>query len=368
MKAAHPALALILVWLLSSWVAHACLWDGDTLADEKKQHPTLAEAILHPTNEVADTPRLMAKIESLRAAPKENEPAWWNDLAGAYIRVGQSAEAVRILEPLTNRFPEDYGIHANLGTAYHLLGRYSDAEREIARDLEINPEPHFGLEKYHLALLQYLIRDERYRLRHVYLDEFSNSFLAESGMRASSYPSPAEPGDSAPDSVKTQGEQWTETLLKDPNYVIEHKNQLYYVGKALADLAQFEPPAYKSKQALDGDPNLEKGVIYMATLNPREPACWVMLGILAAKNSDKHLTIAAYRKAIELGSIQAPILRSQIDGLKEHIRKARANSPAVVVGNLLPIVFLLCMGLVVLIMYRPEPEQSQAQFFGAASG
>ena len=29
------------------------------------------------------------------------------------------------------RFANDYGVHANLGTAYHLMGRYADASREI---------------------------------------------------------------------------------------------------------------------------------------------------------------------------------------------------------------------------------------------
>ena len=70
--------------------------------------------------------------------------------------MGQPREVVELPEPLREKFANDYGFHANLGTAYHLLGRYPEAEREIARDLEINPDAHFGLEKYHLALLQYL--------------------------------------------------------------------------------------------------------------------------------------------------------------------------------------------------------------------
>jgi len=160
-------------------VAQACRWDSDTLKDEKKQHPTLARAILEPTNEVTDVAALMARIKRLRSNPEKGDPAWWNDLAGAYLRLGQPLEAVKTLEPVTNRFSTDYGIHANLGTAYHLLRRYEDAEREIARDLEINPEAHFGLEKYHLALLQYLIRNDSYRLRHVYVDEFTQAFLME---------------------------------------------------------------------------------------------------------------------------------------------------------------------------------------------
>ncbi len=77
------------------------------------------------------------------------------------------------LEGVLLKFPNNYGIHANLGTACHMLGRYAEAEQEIRRDLEINPEAHFGLEKYHLALLQYLAKPKDYQARHVYVDEWS---------------------------------------------------------------------------------------------------------------------------------------------------------------------------------------------------
>ncbi|HSU57430.1 MAG TPA: tetratricopeptide repeat protein, partial [Candidatus Dormibacteraeota bacterium] len=178
-------LAAVVLALVCQFHASACLWDADTLADEQNQHPTLAGAILNPTtDEPVDAKSLTERIQQLRAEPHETDAGWWNNLAGAYVRLGQPGEAVKILEPLTNTFSNDYGIHANLGTAYHLLKRYSDAEREIARDLEINPDAHFGLEKYHLALLHYLIRDEHYRLRHVFVDEFTYSFLTGSGFRA----------------------------------------------------------------------------------------------------------------------------------------------------------------------------------------
>ncbi len=110
--------------------APACINDSKTLSAEKREHPTLAQAILNPKIEKPDVKELNARIQKLNAEPKTNDPAWWNDLAGAYLRLGQPLAAVKILEPLTNRFAGDYGIHANLGTAYHLLGRYADAERE----------------------------------------------------------------------------------------------------------------------------------------------------------------------------------------------------------------------------------------------
>jgi len=94
--------------------------------------------------------------------------------------------------------------------------------------------------------------------------------------------------------------------------------------------------------------NLEKGLIYMAELNAREPACWTMLGLLAVKRHDKHLTIAAYEKAIQLGSPQASILQTQIEVLKEHIAKARSNRPEyllVPLAMVCVIAIVLTMGL-----------------------
>src|SRR5690349_1695949 len=156
--------SICLCLLASRLLVSACMWDSTTLKEEEARHPNLADVILHgPPAPVERPETLRSRIKDLTANPRKDDPAWWNDLAGAHMRLGEPQAAVDLLETVTNRFPNDYGIHANLGTAYHLLGRYVEAEREIARDLEINPDAHFGLEKFHLALLQYLIRDAHYQ-------------------------------------------------------------------------------------------------------------------------------------------------------------------------------------------------------------
>ena len=273
----------------------------------------MAKAILSPEVEQPDVKELTQRIETLKAAPKQNDAAWWNDLAGAYLRLGRAAEAVKILEPLTNKFSGDYGIHANLGTGYHLLGRYAEAEREIARDLQINPEAHFGLEKYHLALLQYLCRNVDYQIRHVYVDEFSESFLT--------YPAHASvttdyltvsklnKEEVAP---KPTDQNWKDFVTPSPQgaWKMGDCSMLFRLFSA------YDPaPDYTSKWNLGEDSKLVDGVIYMATLNQKEPACWVMLGMVALKRHDIHLGDAAFRKAIELRSPQTPILLMQLGQL-----------------------------------------------------
>ena len=163
----------ILFALLFPFAAAACIWDAQSLSHEKVRSHDLAQTILGEPQVLENTNQLLTTIKELESNREEGDVNWWNNLAGTYLRLNQPQDAVTLLEPVVAKFPDDYGIHANLGTAYHLLGRYQDAEKEIARDLEINPEAHFGLEKYHLALLQYLARDSKYQSRHVYVDEFT---------------------------------------------------------------------------------------------------------------------------------------------------------------------------------------------------
>jgi tetratricopeptide (TPR) repeat protein len=171
----------MLLVVFFSFDACACIWDAQTLWHEKSRSHDLAKTILGEKPDLVDTNRLRDTIKLLEADPHKKDALWWNNLAGAHLRLNEPQAAVTILEPMVEKFPNDYGIHANLGTAYHLLGRYQEAEREIARDLEINPNAHFGLEKYHLALLQYLSRDTKYQSRHVYVDELTAAFLYNQG-------------------------------------------------------------------------------------------------------------------------------------------------------------------------------------------
>ena len=271
--------------------ASACIWDADTLAQEKRKSPDMAKVILGKATEQLDAKPLRERIAKLNTSPRESDPAWWNDLAGAHLRLGDAKEAAQILEKVGARFTNDYGIHANLGTAYHLLGRYKEAEEQIARDLEINPDAHFGLEKYHLALLQYLMRDAKYQKEHVYVDEFSDVLLQQ---------------------------EWNDLGLMRP---------VWDNDTLTSDSLTNDYPNYRLKWNLASNTNLDAGVIYMASLNPHEPACFVMLGAGSLNRTgmkrDLHLAAASFQRAINLGSPQAAVLNKRINSIKNHIRTAR---------------------------------------------
>src|SRR6266702_2612224 len=126
MKVRSPILAAAAV--LASFSVQACMWYRDTLAQERQKSPKMADVILGSPSKPADPAPLLQRIKEVTADPHKDDPGWWNDLAGAYLRLGKAKEAVELLAPVIARFPNDYGIHANLGTAYHLLGRYQQAE------------------------------------------------------------------------------------------------------------------------------------------------------------------------------------------------------------------------------------------------
>jgi hypothetical protein len=70
-------------------------------------------------------------------------------------------------------------------------------------------------------------------------------------------------------------------------------------------------------------PKLAEGAIYMASLNPKEPACFVLLGIVCLQghgyDRDLNLAAAAFAKAIRLGSPQRDVLAKRIQMIRRHI-------------------------------------------------
>jgi hypothetical protein len=316
----------------------ACMWDAESLSREKSRSHDLAQTILGTTSTLEDTNRLRTRIKELESDRHEDDVMWWNNLAGAHLRLNEAQVAATLLEPIVGKFPNDYGIHANLGTAYHLLGRYQDAEKEIARDLEINPDAHFGLEKYHLALLQYLVRDPKYQARHVYVDEFTAAFLATPNGHFDPYyfegMLDGEIQDYRNDIAKAEA---------DYQSSIKTNADKSKIRKMLAITALVDsPPIYRAKWDIVHDTNLVAGVIYMGQMNPKEPACFTMLGIVAWKNRDYHLAVTAFDKAIALGSLQSNLLKERVADVREFIHQSEEQKRSMY--------FVLIMGVVILVL------------------
>lgn len=315
-----------------------CIWDAVTLEEEKARRPGLAEVILKNDPGTNNRAQFLQKAAVLKAAPRTNDVAWLNELAGALIRAGDAQAAIETLEPVISDFPHDYGIHANLGTAYHLTGRYADAEREIRRGLEINPDAHFGLERYHLALLQYLVRSPAYQRRHVYIDEFSAAFLTSEPQFLHIHQA----------RIALMTNVWSASSPEPPTETNKPPVTRVAVEKALFAQSDLDlPPPYRRDWNLADDTNFIAGVAYMAQLNPRQPAAFVMAGVAAFSTRDFNLGIAAFQRAIDLGSPQADLLQWRIEDARKYIEESQARGGGIHIGRALLLVFSVPVGLAV---------------------
>ncbi len=170
---------VLLLWLGLPGISGACLWDRDTLASEVKGFPETLEVIVGRFERYPDLYYQM-RVERLKSAilQQAKDLALYDDLAVAYDRLGQSDRAIAWMErkraqlDLAPDKEHEYRYFANLGTfhAHRWLKNgknwedMADIERAcelIAKAIEINPNAHFGREKYQLMALEWIRDDPR---------------------------------------------------------------------------------------------------------------------------------------------------------------------------------------------------------------
>lgn len=177
MRRASTALAL---WLGLPTMVLACLWDRDTPSDEARGMPEVVAAITgrFPRNPPKFYEMRLARVAAhLKRHP--DDLAAYDDAGVACDRLGRGDEAISWMARKRDRLdrldaarPEVkeqwYRYHANLGTfLVHRWARNGSdrakldevkaARDEIARALEINPNAHFGREKYQLQAIEWII-------------------------------------------------------------------------------------------------------------------------------------------------------------------------------------------------------------------
>lgn len=158
----------------------ACLWDSDTLRLEASAFPGIAEVL---TGRFERQPPRYYEMRLERVARLiEKEPAnldAYDDAGVACDRLGRSDEAVAWMTEKATAIAKAeadgrstgahaYRYHANLGS-FHAhrwfrngasredLSDLRKADAEIAEAIRINPDAHFGREKYQLAAIRWLI-------------------------------------------------------------------------------------------------------------------------------------------------------------------------------------------------------------------
>lgn len=145
----------ITICLISS--VHACIWDRDTLAMERARFPEASEII------VGNFPRHSREFYEWRKAQCEtvlakdpNQPALYDDLAVAKHKLGDHRGAIETMKLKEKVAPGLYETFSNLATFYIYTGELDDAIKWIDQALALNPDAHFGREKYQKWIVEWL--------------------------------------------------------------------------------------------------------------------------------------------------------------------------------------------------------------------
>jgi hypothetical protein len=158
MKLARRVLPVVVVFLVPS-AALACLWDYDTLRQERSRFPDTLELItgkfLRHSPEFYEW-RIADRKRKLEADPYNL--SYYDDLAVAYDKTGRHDEAIKTILAKDRLKPGLYETEANLGTFLIHSGKLKEGLVHIDNAIRINPDAHFGREKYQKALVEYVLK------------------------------------------------------------------------------------------------------------------------------------------------------------------------------------------------------------------
>lgn len=96
-----------------------------------------------------------AAVERLLTAKKQRtlRAGELADLGALYLRLGQVDSAINVLRPAAAEYPREFAIQANLGSAWHLAGNWSEAVEHLRQAVKLAPVEFQPLESLHLKLV-----------------------------------------------------------------------------------------------------------------------------------------------------------------------------------------------------------------------
>ena len=141
------------------------MWDSDTVDDEIRGVPEKERLISnrwHRHSQAYYQDRIQ-RLESRTDLSFEEH----DDLAVALERMGEHDKALQVLELKYQKLQTEpnpdhlYRYHANRGTILAHAARYQEGLKELEAALAINPEAHFGREKYQVLALKYILAGQQ---------------------------------------------------------------------------------------------------------------------------------------------------------------------------------------------------------------
>lgn len=162
MRPIRGVVIAVLAGLLVPSVAVACLWDYDTIKMERSRFPATLELItgkfLRHSPEFYQW-RIENRLKRLESDP--TNIALLDDLAVAYDKIGQHDKAIETALKIEKLHPGRYETASNLATFYFHAGKPEEGIPLLDRALKINPDAHFGREKYQKWLTEYVIEQKK---------------------------------------------------------------------------------------------------------------------------------------------------------------------------------------------------------------
>jgi tetratricopeptide (TPR) repeat protein len=156
-----PVAVAITVVLLTISTAVACLWDSDTLAQERAKFPSALELIAgkFPRHSPAfyqwRIEDRQAKLES-----GDDQASYYDDIAVAHDKLRQDDQAIEWMHKKAAKFNDSvdnrYKTAANLGTFYLHSRQLDKGIEQLELAIQINPNAHFGRERHQLYLAKYI--------------------------------------------------------------------------------------------------------------------------------------------------------------------------------------------------------------------
>ncbi|MFO7561444.1 MAG: hypothetical protein R6X02_02275 [Enhygromyxa sp.] len=151
--------SILAVSLLPLADARACGWDWETYHAEAKSLPCVHDALL------GYWPKHVPEYHEARIEAVDHALHWlpnWTEGLDAkglsLLHLGRLDEAEAVMQQRHAVAPAAYASHANLGTLYTFTNDFARALEHIDAAMAIEPEAHFGREKYHRALVVFLQR------------------------------------------------------------------------------------------------------------------------------------------------------------------------------------------------------------------
>lgn len=230
--------------------ATACIWDRDTLAMERRRFPGALHLITgHFVHHGPDFYAWRIEDRTSRLEERPDDLRLLDDLAAAYDKTGDHAAAIATMERALLLAPERYETHANLGTFHAHSGQFDQALVHIDRALEINPQAHFGRERYQALLIRYLQKRGIASLSQSSAEDFA-SYVFEHG----------PPGDAGEQQVKAiKGVLGMMHFGQhDSPVLLGALATLLAAGYVEVDAAQLAARAYLRASQLVEDPKMRK--------------------------------------------------------------------------------------------------------------